>query len=74
MKTPKEIHINTKGVHRDEVKYLIDNELAPLIDDNDIEIHTIANKIVIHFIRNLETALRIMHSLEATHWLWNEYY
>ena len=72
MRTPKEITISIKNVHRKDVA-----ELRGYLNDfaykSEIDFNSSENKIVIYFIRSLQTALTIMLYLEENKWLWADY-
>ena len=70
MKTPKEIHISTKGVEKHEVEIL-----EELLDEEELLHHRVdENKIVVFYIKNLHIAMWLMYYLESQSWKWQEYY
>jgi len=70
MKTPREIHISTKGVHKIEVEIL-----EQLLEEEELLHHRVdENKIVVFYIKNLHIAMWLMYYLESQAWKWNEYY
>jgi hypothetical protein len=70
MKTPKEIHISTKGV----AKWKIDVLEELLCEEKMLNHRTEDDKINVFFIKNLYVALWLMYYLEHENWKWNEYY
>ena len=74
MEKPKEIIVNIKNVHKDEVKELLD-----VVDEQIVNGHLnyqvfLKSKVVFFDIKDLETALSLMHHLEENSWDWQEKY